>query len=60
MTTDLKSIAILIPGRLHPHAVARLEDRFQIVRSDRPAGDAVSSQHAAQIRGIAAMTRIDA
>lgn len=60
MTTDLKSIAILIPGRLHPHAVARLEERFQIVRAERPAGDAVSSQHAAQIKGIAAMTRIDA
>lgn len=60
MTTGLKSIAILIPGRLHPHAVARLEEQFQIVRSDRPAGDAVSSQHAAQIKGIAAMTRIDA
>lgn len=57
---DLKSIAILIPGRLHPHAVARLEETFTVLRADRPAGDAVSSQHAAQVRGIAAMTTIDA
>ncbi len=57
---DLKSVTILIPGRLHPHAAARLEETFTVLRAERPAGQAISSQHAAQVRGVATATIIDA
>ncbi len=56
--TDNKSIHILIVGRLHDHAVGRIEREFTAVKLERP--DPVAARELAGIRGIAAMTTISA
>lgn len=55
-----KDIAILIPGRLHEHAVARIEAAFDAIRIERADASLLSEGERARIRGIAGMTRIDA
>lgn len=46
---DLKSVAVLIQGKMHPHAIARLEDRFTIVQGN-----------AGNVQAIAAAGKVDA
>lgn len=58
--TSAKDIAILIPGRLHEHAVARVGAAFDVVRAERADAALLSPEERRRIRGIAAMTRIDA
>lgn len=55
-----KDIAILIPGRLHDHAVARVEAAFETIRIKRADVSLLSEDERARIRGLAGMTRIDA
>lgn len=53
-------IAILIPARLHDHAVARIGAVFDVIRAERADASLLSEADRLRIRGIAAMTRIDA
>ncbi|MET0169240.1 MAG: 2-hydroxyacid dehydrogenase [Aliihoeflea sp.] len=53
--TDLKSVTLLIEGKMHPHALARLKDRFTIVQ-----GDADNASASGTIQAIAAAGKVDA
>jgi lactate dehydrogenase-like 2-hydroxyacid dehydrogenase len=54
----LKDITVLVPGRLHDHAVTRVGESFRMLRIDRADTDLLSPEMADQIRGVAAMTTI--
>ena len=58
--TPMKDIAILIPGRLHEHAVARIGEVFDVVKAERADAALLSEEQRLRIRGIAAMTHVDA
>lgn len=58
--SDLKRIAVLVPGRLHEHAVGRIADEFELVRLDKADPALVSVDVAQRVRGVAAMTHISA
>ncbi len=57
---DLKRHTILVPGRLHPHAVGRIEALFDVVHIDRADAALLDGETAAKVRGVGAMTSIDA
>ncbi|BCH30742.1 dihydrofolate reductase [Mesorhizobium sp. L-8-10] len=57
---SLKDITIVIPARLHEHAVGRTEASFRAIRIERADPALVTPEMARDVRGIAAMTRIDA
>jgi lactate dehydrogenase-like 2-hydroxyacid dehydrogenase len=58
--TDLKDIAILVPGKLNPHAKSRVVAEFTMVEMDSSDPSMVTTELAQRIRGIAAMTTISA
>ncbi|MDZ5695789.1 2-hydroxyacid dehydrogenase [Chelativorans sp. M5D2P16] len=60
MSSTQTQATVLIPGKLHPHAVSRIEERFRVVRIER--GDAALLDEEARraVRGIASATVIDA
>ena len=58
--TSTENIAILIPGALHPHARERVEAEFRAVVIARPDAALIPTDAVEHIRGIAAMTTIDA
>ncbi len=58
--TSGKDIAILIPGRLHEHAVERIGSAFDLVKIEHADASLLSPAQCQRIRGISAMTRIDA
>lgn len=60
MTTDNSAVTILVPGRLHEHAAKRVDGAFRMVRVDRADPKLVTDDMAGSVRGIAAMTAIDA
>lgn len=51
-------IAVLVPGRLHPHAVARIEREFEIVTVPKGDPALVTADIAQRVRAIASMTTI--
>lgn len=53
-------VTILVPGRLHPHAARRVGDEFHMIAIDKADAALVPADDIASVRGIAAMTRIDA
>lgn len=53
-------IAILIPAALHPHAVARIRASFDAIEIPRADAALLDAGVAERIRGVGAMTRIDA
>ena len=53
-------VTILIPGKLHPHAVGRISEAFNVVTADRADPALLSDDERARIRGAAVMTRVDA
>lgn len=55
-----RDIVILVPGRLHGHALTRLGDGFRLVRIDRADPALLEPNVASTVRGVAAMTVIDA
>lgn len=55
-----EAVTILIPGRLHEHAVARVERAFDVIRAPRADAALLSPADRGRIRGIAAMAHIDA
>ncbi len=58
--SSLSNISILVPGKLHPHAVKRISETFSIVPVERGDAKLVTPEMARTIRGVAAMTTIDA
>ncbi|MCV0393974.1 MAG: 2-hydroxyacid dehydrogenase [Rhizobiaceae bacterium] len=57
---DLKTITVLVPGRLHDHAVARIGKTFDLVTLDTADPSLVTPAMARQVRGLGAMTSISA
>jgi len=57
---DLKSVTVLLPGNAHPQTLARLEQTFDLVRIERSDPALVTEELAARVKGVSAMTRIDA
>jgi lactate dehydrogenase-like 2-hydroxyacid dehydrogenase len=58
--TQTRDIVILVPGKLHGHAVARLGEGFRVASIDRPDPALVDAELASKVRGLAVMTGIDA
>lgn len=59
MTADSRSITILVPGRLHEHAVSRIGDSFRLVSMERIDPKLVTPELRDSVRGIAASPAID-
>ena len=58
--SDRSDVTILVPGRLHERAVARVDGAFRMARLDKADISLLTPDLAASVRGIAAMTTIDA
>ncbi len=58
MTLDLRSISILVPGKLHEHAVSRIGKTFNLVAIDRIDPALVTADLRDTVRGIAASPAI--
>lgn len=58
--SDTSNVAILVPGRLHEHAVERISGSFRIIPIKAADVGLLSADDIAAIRGIASMTTIDA
>jgi lactate dehydrogenase-like 2-hydroxyacid dehydrogenase len=58
--TALKDIVVVVPARLHDHAVKRVEQTFRLVRADRADPALIAPDVLREARGVAAMTTIDA
>lgn len=52
-------VTVLVPGRLHPHAVERIGERFEMLTCDRADPALLSPEVRQTVRGVACMTRID-
>jgi lactate dehydrogenase-like 2-hydroxyacid dehydrogenase len=57
---NLNDIVILVPGKLNPHAKARVAAEFSIVEFETSDPALVTPEVAQSVRGIAAMTTISA
>ncbi len=57
---DLKSITVLVPGKLHAHALKRLGETFDVITVERGDAGLLQPEQAARVRGIAAAARVDA
>jgi hypothetical protein len=57
---DLGSVSVLVPGKLHERSVARLGGAFDLVRIDRADPALLDEKLRRSVRGVAAMTTIDA
>jgi lactate dehydrogenase-like 2-hydroxyacid dehydrogenase len=60
MTSDPRLVTVIVPGRLHEHAVKRLEQTFRTVKIERSDPALLTRDLAQSVRGVAAMTGIDA
>ncbi len=58
--TNLKSITILTPGKLNPHAKARVAATFDMVETASADPALITPEIAERVRGIASMTTISA
>ncbi len=56
---DTADVAILVPARLHDHAVERIGKQFRLIPIKRGDASLIGADDVAAIRGIAAMTTID-
>lgn len=56
----MRDVAILVPGRLHEHAATRIGAEFRLERIASSDPALLDANLARAVRGIAAMTRIDA
>lgn len=53
-------LTVLVPGRLHPHAVGRVEQAFRLAPIERADTALITPQLARDVRAIASMTTVDA
>ena len=61
MTTDhAGEVTILVPGKLNDHAATRLASLFRVARVNAAEPAVLDADTAASVRGVAAMTTIDA
>lgn len=51
---------ILVPGKLHPHALKRISETFRLVQIERSDTSLITPELAQSVQGVAAMTAIDA
>lgn len=51
--------AILVPGKLHPHAVERIGERFRLLEVDRAVPENLTDEMKRSVVGIASSTAID-
>ena len=58
MTADLRSVTILVPGKLHEHAVSRIGDSFRLVSIERIDPALVTAELRDTVRGVAASPAI--
>jgi lactate dehydrogenase-like 2-hydroxyacid dehydrogenase len=56
----LEDIVVIVPARLHDHAVERVGRTFRLVRAERADPALIAPDVLRQARGVAAMTTIDA
>jgi lactate dehydrogenase-like 2-hydroxyacid dehydrogenase len=52
-------VAVLVPGRLHPHSVERIGGHFELVSAARADPALIDPGDRERVRAIASMTRID-
>lgn len=52
--TDLKSITILVPGKLNERSVRRISETFNLIRVDRIDASTITPELADSVRGVAA------
>lgn len=57
---SLKSIPVLVPGKLNPHALERIRREFTAIETASSDPALITPEIAASVRGIAAMTLIPA
>ncbi|RST85782.1 2-hydroxyacid dehydrogenase [Aquibium carbonis] len=57
--TPIHDIVVLVPGRLHGHAVKRLGEAFTLVAIDRADPALIDADLASRVRGLASMTVVD-
>lgn len=57
---EKNAVTILVPGRLHEHSVERIGKTFKLVQIENADPALVTSALAADARGVAAMTTLDA
>ncbi len=50
---DLKTVTILVPGKLHERSVARIAETFKLVQTDQVSAGAITPELAASVRGVA-------
>lgn len=56
----LKDVTVLVPGKLHPHAVERIEKRFRLVRVGSADPVLLNARAAKSVRAVASFTTIPA
>src|SRR5690606_17644012 len=59
MTADLRSVTVLIPGKLHPHAVSRIGETFRSVAIEGIDPALITDELRDSVRGVAASPAID-
>jgi lactate dehydrogenase-like 2-hydroxyacid dehydrogenase len=60
MPSKTDRATVLVPGHLHPHAVARIGQEFEMIAIAKADPALVSPEIAAKVAGLAAMTTISA
>lgn len=58
--TSFKDLAVLVPGRLNDHSVARIGREFRLMRVPRSDPALITPQMAREVRAIASMAAVDA
>src|SRR5262245_39667615 len=54
------AVTILVPGKLHAHALSRLEAGFRVLQLPSADPRAIDPEAAQAVRGVATMTAVDA
>ncbi|OQM74884.1 2-hydroxyacid dehydrogenase [Manganibacter manganicus] len=54
MTSDLSSIPVLVAGKLHEHAIARIRDTFRLVTIEQIDPSLLTAEMRETVRGVAA------
>jgi lactate dehydrogenase-like 2-hydroxyacid dehydrogenase len=60
MVQDLLSVAVLVPGKLHPHAAGRIGGTFNRVHIESADVSLITAEKRSQIQGIGSYAKIDA
>lgn len=60
LSKDLSQIPVLVPGKLHPHAVERIGETFSLAMLEKADPAMLRAEIAESVRAVAAMTTISA